>query len=278
VTGDRLPDPDRLRSEVDAMVAAVVEALLDRFGPGILGLWFKGSAQKPWDTPIDYVPELSDVDIHFRADEATLAELGDLDTALALHADIGARFAAVCPSPAHIPRPQLVSAAEMERMPRFVPAPIGTVETLHGPVPAGPTDLDEGAVRRADAASVLSSADPQVLAKAIADLVERPGHHLFALVKSLSWRVAPLGPRILSVLGVDYDSAWSGNRTSVVHRLCDFGQPEIAGHVVAFYEGAWDAYLSGWADGDAGRAAFASAVRALRLGAAVAAAEVDEIG
>ncbi len=269
----RLPDTDRLRSEVDAMVAAVVEALLDRFGPGILGLWFKGSAQKPWDSSIDYVPELSDVDIHFRADEVTLAQFCDLDTALGLHADIGARFAAVCPAPLHVPRPQLVSAAEMER---FLPAPIGTVQTLHGPVPAGPTDLDQEATRRADAASVLASADPQVLGRAIADLLERPGHHLFALVRSLSWRVAPLGPRILSVLGVDYDVAWSGNRTSVVRRLCDLGQDGLAGHVVTFYEAAWDAYVSGWADGEAGRTAFASAVRALRLGATVAGAAADQ--
>lgn len=260
------------------MVAAVVESLLDRFGSGILGLWFKGSAQKPWDTPIDYVPELSDVDIHFRVDEPTLGQLADLDTALSLHADIGARFAAVCPAPLHVPRPQLVSAAEVERMPRFLPAPIGTVQTLHGPVPAGPIDLDQAAVRRTDAASVLASADSQVLAKAIADLLERPGHHLFALVRSLSWRVAPLGPRILSVLGVDYDRAWSANRTTVVHRLCDLGQTRLAGHIVDFYEAAWDAYLSGWADGDAGRVVFASAVRALRLGATVAADSVDQIG
>lgn len=46
------------------MVTALADALVDRFGDRISHIWVKGSAQKRWDGPVDYVPELSDVDIH----------------------------------------------------------------------------------------------------------------------------------------------------------------------------------------------------------------------
>jgi len=57
-------DPDMLRSEVLAMKKAMCEALLERLRSGtVRALYAKGSATKPWTTPIDYVPEVSDVDV-----------------------------------------------------------------------------------------------------------------------------------------------------------------------------------------------------------------------
>src|SRR5687768_9127389 len=61
----RHPDPARVRAEVEGMTDAYVAALLERLPrEQIVGLYAKGSAVKPWDAPIDYVPELSDVDLH----------------------------------------------------------------------------------------------------------------------------------------------------------------------------------------------------------------------
>lgn len=253
------------------MVDAIVGALLDRFGEGVVGLWLKGSAQKRWDGPIDYVPELSDVDIHFRVDDRTGARLADLETALAVHADIGARFEAAFPSPAHLPRPQFVSADEVQALDRYLPPPEGTVRTLHGPEHVVAADVDEEAARGADAVALAQSADVRVLARATTDLVERSGHHLLIALRHLSWRVAPLGPRVLSVLGAGYDTTWSANRTEVVALLRQRGQDELAGHLTDFYGAAWAGFRSGWRDADAGRAAFAAGIRALRLGAAVGA-------
>lgn len=251
------------------MVEAIVGALRDRFGDGVVGLWLKGSAQRRWDGPIDYVPELSDLDIHFRVDDETGARLADLDTALAVHADIGARFAATFPSPTHVPRPQFVSADEVQALDRYVAPPAGTVRTLHGPAHVVAVDVDEEAARAADATALAQSADPRVLARATTDLVERPGHHLLFGLRHLSWRVAPLGPRVLSVLGAGYDTAWSANRTEAVALLDAWGQAELAGHITDFYAAAWVGFRSGWRDADAGRAAFAAGIRALRLGAGV---------
>jgi hypothetical protein len=78
--GPPYPDPGEVRADVEAMVGAVAGALVARFGDAIAGLWFKGSAQKRWDSPLDYVPEISDVDIHVRAARAAdMAPIADAE-------------------------------------------------------------------------------------------------------------------------------------------------------------------------------------------------------
>ena len=62
---DGYPDPSIVRSEVEAMVDAVTGALTETLGDALTGLWLKGSVSRTWDSPLDYVPELSDVDFHF---------------------------------------------------------------------------------------------------------------------------------------------------------------------------------------------------------------------
>lgn len=135
--GDRFPNPEVLRAEVDAMVEAIAGALIDNLGEGIEGLWLKGSAAKPWETPIDYVPELSDVDIHYRVSKSQgSAALEDLDRALVLHGEIARRFNAAQPSPTHVPRPQFISVDQIEQLSDYIPSPAATVQTLHGAPPS----------------------------------------------------------------------------------------------------------------------------------------------
>jgi hypothetical protein len=271
MTGGRMADPRRLRGEVDGMMEAVTGALVDRFGAGMRGLWAKGSAVKPWDSAIDYVPELSDVDIHYQADDRTAALLCDLDTGLAIHADIERRFASSFPAPLHVPRAQFVPTSAVEALPGYVPTPASAVRNLHGPAWVGPDAVDEAAARRTDANALVRAADPRALDQAVLDLIERPGHHLYVGLRGLGWRVSQTGSRVLSVLGVDFETAWSANRTVVVRLLTERGQDQLAGHLVTYYEAAWDAFLSGWQDTGASRAAFGAAVRALRLGASIGA-------
>lgn len=112
-----MAEPGRLRAEVDGLVEAITGALVDWFGDGMLGMWCKGSAAKPWDSAIDYVPELSDVDIHDRADAVTAALLADLDTALGIHADIERRFTPPSRRRCTSPGAQFVPTAAMHALP-----------------------------------------------------------------------------------------------------------------------------------------------------------------
>jgi hypothetical protein len=93
-----------------------------------------------------------------------------------------------------------------------------------------------------------------------------PGWHLFAALRGLTWRVSPVGARVLSARGTAYGTAWSVNRTETVHLLRAAGEFEVARSYAAYYEHAWAFYLSGWRDANAGRSAFAAAIRAIEAG------------
>ncbi len=62
---DGYPDQKQLRHEVTCMAESFVETLLEQIpNDKVRDLYFKGSAKKRWDTPIDYFPEASDLDVH----------------------------------------------------------------------------------------------------------------------------------------------------------------------------------------------------------------------
>lgn len=255
-----------LAADIEAMVDAITTSLISNYGEAIAGLWLKGSAAKPWDSPIDYVPEISDVDIHYRPRDGQSSELSRLDSAVRVHADIARQFEKARPRALHTPRPQLVSLPQVEQLEDYIPSPPSTVRTLLGEAPSK-IHIDPKAARAADSRNLIEGGNPLVLEKAIVDLVERPGHYLFAGLRNLNWRLSPVASRALSLLGVDYDVAWSVNRTQSVELLRENGQDELATRYTSYYLAAWEFFLSNWKDGDAGRSAFSAAVRALRLGA-----------
>ena len=53
--------------------------------------------------------------------------------------------------------------------------------------------------------------------------------------------------------------------------LRDLGEHAVATEYTGYYEHAWRYFLSGWGDGEAGRRAFAHAIRTLEQGAVVGA-------
>ena len=98
------------------------------------GIYAKGSATRAWDTVIDYVPEISDVDIHvWLVDEPSAQPvLQDLDVALAIQADLERRYKEAIHVPLHVPRPQIMLLKTLAEDPAYVPLPPHVVETLYG--------------------------------------------------------------------------------------------------------------------------------------------------
>jgi hypothetical protein len=261
------PDAFAIRREVDAMVDAVSGALIEALGDSLAGLWLKGSSTRPWDSPLDYVPELSDVDLHY-----SLAGPVDLttDALVSLHAEIDSRFAEAAPDALHTPRPQLLSIENVENIPGYLPCPVAAVRTLCGAVPQGPpADLDPGVVRRSEAGRLVSSGGPGVVRSASLGLLENPGHHLFRTLRALAWHVSPVGGRVVAARTGDFERAWSANRTTLVTTLTAMGEIALAEAMVDYYTSAWRFFLSGWRDADSGRAAFRSAIAMMEIGARI---------
>ena len=114
-------DPDlseRLRAEAHGMAAAYLDALLaESPSDSIVGVYVKGSSIRPWDTAIDYVPELSDVDIHVRSAADAPSVIESFPYALRIAEVALAGFRHRFPSPEHTPRPQLFFLKHIEKQP-----------------------------------------------------------------------------------------------------------------------------------------------------------------
>ncbi|KIQ54974.1 hypothetical protein [Meiothermus taiwanensis] len=267
---DRYPSRAQLRREVDAMLEAVLEALLGQLGEeAFVGIYAKGSALKPWDGPLDYVPELSDIDVQLVLRDPEL--LNDIELALGIQAEMERRFFQRVPQPLHLPRPQIMVINPYLSDPRFSPSPAAVVQQLFGkPYTEVHPLTNREAVREADRWGLLEHAKPEDLKAFPLNFIDMPGKYLFHCLRQLTWRVGPTASRVLSLLGRSFEEAWGHNRTHLVGQLEAAGQEQLAADYAGFYLCAWDFFRSGYTDSDSARQAIVHGVRALETGRQVA--------
>lgn len=275
---DGYPDPERLRHEVSRMSEAIVETLLDNIpNDEIRAIYLKDSAKKRWDTPIDYVPEASDLDVHvwFHDDELESSLFSDLDQAFKVQRDIGSRYRKKCPQPVHTPRPQIMILNTLLRRPGYMHSPPDSAKVLFGedyPV-ADYSAVDE--IKRYKCHDLLAFAD--ILDRYPYRIFDRPDKYLAELLRDLSYRVSPVGPIVLQLAGIDPMSAWSMNRTEVTRALEDIGEGGLAETYVGYFLARWRWFLSGAADLDAVREAVRTALDVLKRAESVANAHLSQM-
>ena len=132
---NRYPDFDQLRTETCCLAACVRDVLLAQLpADEIRDIYLTGSTVKPWDSPLDYVPEVSDVDIHvsFRNDSAWREHLDTVSQALAIHAGIEACFEKRVARP-QPPRPLLPDQPTRQRRRRSTNQRTTTVSPARTP-------------------------------------------------------------------------------------------------------------------------------------------------
>ena len=246
----------RAREDVEAALVVWRDLLVDVYGRDLICLYAKGSAVKSWDGPIDYVPTLSDLDLHLETALAgglseTPAEA--FDVALRLSTEHEARFRFARPDAFHLPRAQLSFLNDLHANPDVVLLPAG-VRTLFGPDPEA-TAHDADGVRAVDRRQ-LQELGP-VLAEIPRSLMDRSGIDLFTLVRRLTWRVSPTPVRLLSLAADDPFAVWGWNRTRVVAALEASGHAAIAAPYRSWYATGWRLELDGWRDGGLMREAIA---------------------
>ena len=270
---ERYPPQEALRAEASAMADAVVEAVLGTVGrERIRDIYLKGSAFKRWESPLDYVPELSDVDVHlWLEDEDDARFTRGMRAAAELSRGIESRFHERVPEPLHFPRPQLVIVNDLLNDPDLVASPPATMHSLYGKPYPTPRQLSPAEIRATDRARLLGHAP--FLGSLPGRVMDRPGRHLTPLLREMSWRVSPVASRCLSVLGRDYEEAWGQNRTRLIAALSEAGQGAIAAALTRYYLRSWDFFLSGHEDGTAATDALVAGAEALQAGAALAARE-----
>ncbi|MBD3207084.1 hypothetical protein GF319_12180, partial [Candidatus Bathyarchaeota archaeon] len=227
-------DPENLRNaRLD--VEAAIEVWTDITSNHLENLeyaYIKGSATKFWQTPIDYVPILSDIDLHIKTlDDKPLfpsTKEGFLSS-LKITALYEKLFKSLRSGYLHIPRPQIVTMENLD--PRWIPEDKEKIKVLYGEVKPGESRTCED-IRDEDYQS-LKELGP-VLASLPMMLIDRIGMDYYRIIRSICWRVSPSPIRLLSQTE-DPEYVWGLNRTQVHRELENAGYADTAEYYKEYY-------------------------------------------
>ncbi len=243
----------RARSDVHVAFDAWVTVLSEELGNRIQHAYAKGSALKTWDSPIDYVPTLSDIDIHIMLDDANPLFSGtseSFEEALNLSKRYEDEFLIQHPENLHIPRSQIMTINRLESTLQYVPPRKQDLHVLMGdiPEPDFPTDT---AIRRIDKQNLMDY--DNFIESLPRRLFDRTGFDYWTIVRELVWRVSPCPVRLLSQIADDPLDVWSWNRTRIEEELRSNGYNEISDHYRDFYINGWNLFLSVFTSSEAYR-------------------------
>lgn len=240
----------RAKSDVDVALNAWVEVLSKELGSRIKYAYSKGSALKKWESPIDYVPTLSDIDIHIMLDDDDLLFSGtseSFDEAMHISKRYEEVFIRLQPEHLHIPRSQLMIINRLTADVNYVPPRMQDIHLLMGeiPKPEFPTD-DE--IRKIDKQNLMDyDKFIETLPRRIFD---RTGLDYWTIVREMTWRVSPCPIRLLTQLIDNPLDIWSWNRTTITNELRSHGYNDISNHYRDFYVSGWNLFLSTFASSE----------------------------
>lgn len=261
---EKYPEKKVLRKEITCMLEAFVGVLLEEIPESeIEGIYFKGSGQKEWDSPLDYVPEISDIDIHLLFSDDSVIEkyFQTTEQAIAIQSKVEKKYFSKTEKPVHVPRPQLVMLNPVLKEEDFVPSPRNTISVLYGKDYPEPDGNVLKRLSRIDCQHLMD--EEEFLTKFPLHVVDRPSKYLWQALRNLVWHISPIGSRVLSIKGVEYEKAWGINRTKIVALLEELGEHQLVQQYTQFYLIAWDYFLSQYKDTDAGRNAVVAGINAL---------------
>lgn len=217
-----LADFSRAKLETHARSVADVVA---RLVPDHVSVLWKGSAQKKWDGPYDFLPGLSDIDIHvYKAgaiEEPWLLRRAVLD-------EVG---------PAPWGTPLQLLALNTQTLPDWWL--IMSYEVLHGTTPPVATPSTEVLLKR-DRVS-LAEAHRHV-SRIGTDVLGLADDELWGYLRSVRWMFPPTVQRIATVSGHRPEHVWSLNRTSALGLVAEQAETaHLAETAVDYFDAALEA-------------------------------------
>ncbi|HKZ41350.1 MAG TPA: hypothetical protein VJ044_10340, partial [Candidatus Hodarchaeales archaeon] len=197
-TWNQLPDPIQtilMMCKKDISIALDVwkQILVTLFGGNLIIAYAKGSAVKPWESNIDYVPILSDLDIHILLENPhktffTEGTTNAIETALQNSEKYETLFFEANPGNAHLPRIQVMFIEDLKLDPNYVPPLeeqcrmiIGQWKALEYP--------SEDEIRLRDKKSLL--AQDEFIRQLPKKIFDRTDLDFWQTLRQISWRVSP---------------------------------------------------------------------------------------
>jgi hypothetical protein len=238
----------KAKEDVLCAVDIWVSILQETFGSRLEYAYAKGSALKQWDSFVDYVPVVSDLDMHIMltdSDDMFPNDAAGFSSSIDVARKFEERFPAERPDHLHFPRAQIVHINPNLDDDSFILPQISEVYVMVGNPRDGPIRTDEE-VRKQDLKKI------QDMTEYIEDLprqaVDRVGLDFWSLLRRMSWRVSPSPVRLLSQVHSSPSEVWKWNRTRITEELRNYKYDAIADSYHKYYKTGWELFLSSFSD------------------------------
>ena len=244
-----------LKEDIEIAIKIWSNLLVEMFQGDIEYIYAKGSAIKSWETKIDYVPQISDIDIHVKLKNHNSGLLlnPSLKMSIALSKDYRKRFEQYNTDqkrkPFHLPRIQLVILNKLvEKKFTFVHSRLQDVRVLFG-TPIFTQELDHESIRQLDKLELLKLNEP--LKRIPIDMLDRADHfEYYTALRRITYVISPSPVRLLTQLLRDknpYD-IWTWNRTTILQQLQSLSLHELATTYEQYYLMGWELFNSKFED------------------------------
>ena len=237
------------KAKEDVLCAVEIwrNVLEETFGPRLAYAYAKGSAMKNWKSPIDYVPVVSDLDMHIMmtdSDPLFPATSEGFASSIKVTQVYEDRFVEERKDHLHIPRAQVVHINPNLDDPLFILPQVSDVHVMVGSPKDSELPTIED-VRRADRKQILELAE--YLEDLPRQVFDRVGLDFWTMLRRINWRVSPSPVRLLSQNHPSPLYVWKWNRTRILKELRANKYDVIADSYQNFYDVGWKLFLSKFA-------------------------------
>ncbi|MHA2251284.1 MAG: hypothetical protein ACXAD7_13055 [Candidatus Kariarchaeaceae archaeon] len=238
------------KKDVETSLKIWSQVLIDYFDHQIELVYVKGSAIKEWNGFIDYVPILSDIDIHIKIkqnEEKTINKL-DYTIALDISSEYERRFKDQCLC--HIPRTQIIFINQLQEQIEYIPPHKESVRILldrcisldNEFLNSRSSKYSKEFIREVDHKRL--EEEQEFLQKVPFSIMDRSGIDHWTTIRRICWRVSPAPVRLLTQLSDNVSNLWMMNRTQIMGELRTRGLDSIANSYYNYYLDGWKLFFS----------------------------------
>lgn len=252
------------RKEVELCLDIWKNLFAENYSETIEYAYSKGSATKKWESFIDYVPILSDVDIHIKAKDYSnfFVDESSFYESVNLSEMYETRYLEKNPKYFHIPRTQIVKLNKMIDETDFIHPREDHIITLIGKPVLIENPSDE-IIKKLDLQRLIDLEN--FLPTLSLSMIDRTGLDLWIMVRRMNWRISPAPVRLLSQNHDKPLDLWELNRTKITKELEKQEFYLIAESYKDYYYEGWITFMEDFTNSQSLRRLISSGFEVMKL-------------